>query len=74
MFGKYGAKAKSVLEALLQKYTDTGIASVESPDILKVHPLSGFGTPVEVIRLFGGKSGYQEAIKELENALYAEAA
>ena len=74
VFGKYGAKAKSVLEALLQKYTDTGIASVESPDILKVHPLSGFGTPVEVIRLFGGKSGYQEAIKELENALYAEAA
>jgi type I restriction enzyme R subunit len=74
IFGKYEAKARAVLEALLEKYADAGIASVESLEILKVDPLRTFGTPVEVINLFGGKPGYLAAIHELETALYQEAA
>src|SRR4051812_31101746 len=54
IFGKYGDKARAVLNALLQKYADSGIASVESLDILKVEPLTGFGTPVEIVKFFGG--------------------
>jgi len=74
VFGKYGDKARAVLDALLQKYADSGLQSVESLDILKVDPLTAFGTPVEIIRLFGGKPGYLAALRELETALYGSAA
>ena len=74
IFAKYGEKARSVLDALLQKYADAGITSVESLEILKVDPLTTFGTPVEIVKLFGGKPGYLSAIRELESALYQEAA
>jgi type I restriction enzyme R subunit len=74
IFGKYEAKARAVLEALLDKYADAGIASVESLDILKVDPLRSLGTPVEIIKLFGGRPAYLAAIRELETALYQEAA
>ncbi len=74
VFAKYGPKARAVLDTLLQKYADTGIQSVESLDILKVAPLSRFGTPVEIVSLFGGKPAYLAAVAELESALYADAA
>jgi type I restriction enzyme R subunit len=74
IFAKYGGQARAVLDALLQKYADSGITSVESLEILKVDPLSGFGTPIEIINLFGGKPAYLAAIRELEEALYQEAA
>ncbi len=74
VFGKYGDKARAVLEALLQKYADSGIASVESLEILKVDPLRAFGTPVEIVKLFGGRDNYLAAIRELETALYEKAA
>lgn len=74
VFGKYGEKLRAVLQALLQKYADGGIRSVESLDILKVDPLTSFGTPVQIIWSFGGKEAYLDAIRELENELYQEAA
>jgi type I restriction enzyme R subunit len=74
VFGKYGDKARAVLDALLQKYADSGLKSVESLEILKVDPLTAFGTPVEIVKLFGGKPAYLAAIRELEVALYAKVA
>jgi type I restriction enzyme R subunit len=74
VFTKYGKKARGVLDALLDKYADGGIRSVESLDILKVDPLTTFGTPVEIIKAFGGKAKYLVAIRELEIALYQKAA
>jgi type I restriction enzyme, R subunit len=74
VFGKYGDKARAVLEALLDKYADAGLKSVESLEILKVDPLTHFGTPVEIVHLFGGKKSYLAAIEELETQLYREAA
>jgi type I restriction enzyme R subunit len=71
VFGKYGTKARAVLDALLQKYADSGIASVESMEILKVDPLRAFGTPVEIVKLFGGRDNYLAAIREMETMLYA---
>ncbi|YCM45685.1 DEAD/DEAH box helicase family protein [Verrucomicrobiaceae bacterium 227] len=71
VFAKYGEQARTVLDALLQKYSDSGIGSVESMDILKVDPLSGLGTPFEIVKLFGGKPAYLKAIHDLESALYA---
>ena len=74
VFGKYGEKARAVLSALLDKYADGGLKSVESLEILKVGPLASFGTPVEIVDLFGGKKKYLSAIEELEAELYKEAA
>jgi len=74
VFGQFGDKTRAVLEALLDKYADAGLKSVESMEILKVDPLTAFGTPIEIVKLFGGKQKYQEAIQELETQLYAEAA
>jgi type I restriction enzyme R subunit len=74
IFGKYGDKARAVLESLLDKYADSGLRSVESLEILKVEPFTRFGTPMEIIRYFGDKDRYLAAISELENAIYQEAA
>ncbi len=73
VFAKYGAEARAVLDALLEKYADTGILSVESLGILKIDPFTQFGTPVEIVNLFGGKPAYLGAIHELETALYQQA-
>jgi len=71
-FTKYGAKARAVLEALLEKYADQGIADLESMEILKVAPISELGTPLELVKAFGNKDLFQQARAELEQALYAD--
>jgi type I restriction enzyme R subunit len=70
VFAKYGDKSRAVLDALLQKYADAGHKSVESLEILKVDPLTAFGTPMEIVNLFGGRPAYLAAIRELEAELY----
>ena len=74
VFGRYGDQARAVLEALLDKYADAGLKSFESLDILKVDPLTTFGTPMEIIRLFGSKPNYLSALHHLEDELYLEEA
>lgn len=69
-FTKYGEQVRKVLEALLDKYADEGVTNIESMDILKVKPLNEFGSPLEIIKQFGSKAKYLEAIKELEQELY----
>jgi len=69
-FTKYGEQARKVLESLLDKYADEGITNIESMNVLKVKPLTDFGSPVEIIKAFGNKEKYLQAIKELEKELY----
>lgn len=69
-FTKYGEKARKVLERLLDKYADEGLENLESMDILKVNPFDELGTPIEIIKEFGGKDKYLMAIKELEKEIY----
>lgn len=69
-FSKYGEQARNVLEALLEKYADEGITNIENMDILRVQPLTDFGSPLEIIKQFGSKEKYLQAIKELETELY----
>ena len=74
IFGKYSEIARAVLDQLLDKYAESGINSVESIEILRVDPLSKFGTAVEIVSAFGGKNNYLQAVNELEQALYEQAA
>ena len=73
-FTKYGDQARAVLQALLEKYANQGIAAIENMDVLRVQPFAEFGTPVEIIKLFGGREEYQQALRDLEAALYETAA
>ena len=69
-FTKYGEKARVVLDALLDKYADEGIENIESMDVLKVQPINQFGTPIEIVDIFGGKDNYLVAVKGLEEQIY----
>ncbi len=73
-FAKYGDQARNVLEALLDKYADEGIENIEDMKILQVNPLDQFGSPLEIVKLFGGKKQYLKALTELENEIYRAAA
>ena len=70
-FTRYGDQARRVLEALLDKYAEGGVGEIEETQILTVVPFSEFGTPIEIIRSFGGKDGYQQAVRELKQSLYS---
>jgi type I restriction enzyme, R subunit len=70
-FAKYGEQAHKVLDMLLDKYADEGVANIEQMEVLRVAPLDRFGSPVEIVQAFGGKAQYQAAIRELEQSLYA---
>ncbi len=70
-FAKYGEQARRVLEALLNKYADDGVAHIDETQILTVAPFTEIGTPLEIIRAFGGLDRYQQAVNELEQALYS---
>jgi type I restriction enzyme R subunit len=72
-FGRFGDKARAVMEALLEKYADQGIEAVESPDALKVIPFPKLGTPVEIITAFGGRKEFQSALRDLKTQLYQTA-
>lgn len=73
-FTKYGDKARAVLEALLDKYADEGITSIENNNVLKLDPFKQLGTPVEIINdVFGGKAKYEEAVQALEAELFKQA-
>lgn len=71
-FSKYSGEAKEVLELLLQKYMDAGVYEIEKSEILKLDDFARFGKPAKIAKLFGGKTGYEEAIRELEEDLYED--
>jgi type I restriction enzyme, R subunit len=70
-FNKYGEKAREVINALLEKYSDEGIENLEDAEILRVEPLNKFGRPLEIMKLFGGKTGYKKMVKEIEMRIYS---
>lgn len=72
-FAKYEEKARAVLEALLDKYADEGLDNIEDPKVLKVQPFDKYGTPLEIIKAFGGRDKYFAAVRELEENIYSAA-
>ena len=70
VFTKYGPQARTVLEALLQKYQDEGVTNLDDPRILQITPFDAMGTPLELIRQFGNRRDFERAVHELQAALY----
>ena len=73
VFTQYGPVARKVLEALLDKYADEGIATIESNEVFKLQPFTDLGSPVELVRSFGGRPQYLSALQTLERELYSTA-
>ncbi|MEH6965966.1 restriction endonuclease [Priestia megaterium] len=72
-FARYGDKVRAVLEALLEKYADEGIEHIESMEVLKLRPFDQHGSLMEIIKSFGGKKEYLQAVQELEQQIYMTA-
>jgi type I restriction enzyme R subunit len=78
---KYSPEARKIIDILLEKYADHGIEEL-SPvakkeeemapviRILNVEPLTQFGTPVEIINIFGGRQKYLQAVENIQEYLY----
>ncbi|MBO1008237.1 DEAD/DEAH box helicase family protein [Acidovorax sp. SD340] len=71
VFTQYGPVARKVLEALLDKYADEGIATIEADNVFSVQPFTHLGSPAELVRSFGGRPQYLSALQTLERELYA---
>jgi type I restriction enzyme R subunit len=74
VFTKYGPQAHAVLDALLAKYADEGVLNLDDAKVLRIAPFTTLGTPVQLIRAFGGRVGFEQAVHELQSALYQETA
>ncbi len=70
IFNKYGEQARGVLEALLDKYIKEGISELESLTVLENDPFRKLGSKANIVKFFGGKQGYLDAVKELEQYIY----
>ncbi|WP_353266148.1 EcoAI/FtnUII family type I restriction enzme subunit R [Gemmatimonas sp.] len=72
VFTKYGEQARAVLEALLEKYRDEGVVTdLDNVKVLEIPPFNAMGTPLQLIKQFGSKAGFEQAVHELQRALYA---
>ena len=74
VFTKYGGQARAVLDALLTKYQDEGVLNLDDANVLKITPFSTMGSVVQLINAFGGKGGFEQAVHDLQDALYQEIA
>ena len=74
VFTKYGGQVRAVLDALLDKYADEGVINLDDANVLRIPPLDSLGTPVELVRAFGGRPGFERAVRDLQAALYKEVA
>lgn len=67
---KYSGMAREVIEALLEMYSNEGVMQIEDTQVLKLDPFIRMGKPSAIVKLFGGKEGYMQVIRELEEEIY----
>lgn len=70
VFTKYGPQARAVLDALLAKYADEGVLNLDDANVLRIAPFTALGTPMQIIKAFGGMDGFKRAVHEMQTALY----
>ncbi|AWV20018.1 Type I restriction-modification system restriction subunit (plasmid) [Roseomonas mucosa] len=74
IFTKYGPQARAVLDALLAKYSDEGVLNLEDPKVLQIPPFNRMGTPMQLIKQFGTRADFEQAVHQMQAALYEESA
>ncbi|QAA99762.1 MULTISPECIES: EcoAI/FtnUII family type I restriction enzme subunit R [Agrobacterium tumefaciens complex] len=73
VFGRYEGKARAVLDMLLAKYADEGVLNLDDTNVLRIPPANTLGTPVELVRAFGGKVAFEQAVHAMQAAIYEDA-
>ena len=68
---RYSEMAQKVLAVLMDKYANDGLKEIEETKILQLHEFKEFGSPVKIIKEFGGKAAYEQAVKELEDEIFS---
>lgn len=67
---KYSDLAQKVLNALLDHYMNEGIEDLGGTEILDLEEFKKIASKPKIVKEFGGKQAYLNAIKELEEELY----
>jgi len=67
---QYEGIARDVLDSLLEKYANNGIADIAQINILKIDPFRRIGSMEKIFTAFGGKQGYLNAVKGLQDQIY----
>ncbi|WPC07720.1 EcoAI/FtnUII family type I restriction enzme subunit R [Globicatella sp. PHS-GS-PNBC-21-1553] len=67
---KYSDVAKEVIEALLDKYANDGIKEIEDAKVLQLKEFQKIGSPMKIVKAFGGKEAYLKAVQELKKEIY----
>ena len=70
-FDRYSQEARQILDKILEKYAEHGMAQFKIPEILKVPPISDHGNVLEIAEKFGGPERLREALAEMQSLLYA---
>lgn len=70
-FDSYGPQAKDILDDLLEKYAEFGVAQFDIPDVLQIPPISRHGNVIEIADKFGGPDNLRNAVNQLQGLLYA---
>lgn len=73
VFARYEGKARGVLDVLLSKYADEGVLNLDDTNVLKIPPANTLGTAIELVRAFGGKAAFEQAVHAMQNAIYEDA-
>ena len=68
---KYSELAQKVLSALMDKYASEGLKEIEETKVLQLHEFQQFGSPMKIVKAFGGKAAYEQAVKELEDEIFS---
>lgn len=68
---RYSDVARQVLETLLDKYAESPENDIADKRILTLPEFRGFGGLPRIMEEFGGKEKYEEAVRELQNTIYA---
>lgn len=70
-FDKYSPEARQILNEILEKYAEHGVAQFKMPDILKIPPVSEHGNVIEISNIFGGADNLRTALTQMQELLYA---
>lgn len=68
---EYQGVAREVLETLLDKYSTSNLIDLDDTHVLDLEEFRQYGSPMKIVRQFGGKQQYIKAAQQLERLLYA---
>lgn len=71
-FDSYTSIPRTILKELLEKYENLGVLEIEKTQILRLPPFIKFGSPSKIIKYFGGKTNYINAVDALIRVIYLE--